>query len=95
MWLATLRTNVCLTSLLLSVVVNLLLLALGEFKNDEKLIRAAGLAAIVVSFIACHKLSTVKTRSLNSLWENSLPPSICARLHRARTRRKMNSLIIN
>ncbi|KAG6544852.1 hypothetical protein Mapa_013542 [Marchantia paleacea] len=69
MWLATLRTNVCLTSLLLSVVVTLLLLALGEFKNDEKLIRAAGLAGIVASFIAWYLALAQTVNRQNSFFE--------------------------
>ncbi|KAG6550248.1 hypothetical protein Mapa_008208 [Marchantia paleacea] len=52
MWLATLRTNTCLTALFFSLFITLLLLTIGEFTLDKGTTRVGGVFGLITAFLA-------------------------------------------
>ncbi|BBN19341.1 uncharacterized protein MPTK1_8g09830 [Marchantia polymorpha subsp. ruderalis] len=69
MWLATLRTNVCLTTLFFSLSITFLLLTIGEFKLDKDITKAGGIFGIITAFIAWYLALAQIVNKQNSFFE--------------------------
>ncbi|KAG6550245.1 hypothetical protein Mapa_008205 [Marchantia paleacea] len=69
MWLATLRTNLCLTTLFFSLSITFLLLTIGEFEEEKGITKAGGIFGIITAFVAWYLALAQLINKQNSFFE--------------------------